>query len=364
MNFLKSRLLIAGALSFTLAGCSVFGPVGYWMSERWKDADAPRPPVAWTKQEFEGANSLYTDAAELPSLQSLLIARDGALIAEWYAPGRHPADPVNVKSVSKGIISALVGLAIEDGLIESVDQPIRDFYPEREWDDIKQDITIKHLLTMSAGFDFEENANDEVYFGRDWAKNILELPIRLAPGRSFNYGTIQTHLLSDILTRASGMSTWEYAQARLFDPMDISIHRWAHSPNGVFFGGSQLFLAPRDMLAFGQMFIQGGEWRGHRILPEEWVEVSTSGKYRRFMPMRNYGYLWWIRPESIIPYYNAEGFGGQLIVNAPSCKVTIVMTASTWVGSDRKHSERFDRYYDFIESTALPLACANESVAS
>ena len=180
-------------------------------------------------------------AKESDGLRSVLVVKNGILIAEWHATGFNKERAINIKSVSTSIISALVGIAIEGGYIKSVDQPVFEILPELFPPDSqeKRNITIKHLLTMSTGFEFVENVNNYVYLSDNWAKSILKIPMSTAPGSEFNYGTIQTHLLSAVITKASGMDTLMFAQTHLLNHMHISIRRWDKAPEGFFSVGAK-----------------------------------------------------------------------------------------------------------------------------
>lgn len=279
--------------------------------------------------EHPKADLLYTKASRSNWLRSVLVVKNGNLIAEWYAAGFDKDRAVNVKSVSKSIISALVGIAIEKGYIKSVDQPIFEILPEFFPPDspVKRNITIRHLLTMSAGFEFVENVNNFVYLSDNWTKNILNLPLSTTPGSSFNYGTIQTHLLSAVLTKASGMDTLRFAQTHLLNHMHISINRWDKAPEGTFFGGSEMYLTPRDMAVFGQLYLQSGRFREQQLVPKEWVKQSLEPSFHEVWGGDSYGYSWWIKQITGCNAYYALGYGGQTIMIIPDKEMVIVFTA-------------------------------------
>jgi CubicO group peptidase (beta-lactamase class C family) len=255
----------------------------------------------------------------------------------------------NLKSVSKSLLSALTGIALHEKHLKSVDQKMMDFFPEYATENLDPQmyhITIRHLLTMRSGFDIKENVNDRyVWKSSDWIKAIMQVPINWKPGKKFNYTTFNTHLLSAIISKASGMSTMEYADKTLFSPLGISHVGWRKDPQGYHFGGSEMYLTARDMAKFGQLYLNSGNYNGKQVVPSQWVKQSTSetsGLIRTyFLLWKNsygYGYLWWIKRLAgyqDLPF--ASGYGGQKIVVIPQAKVVIVITASTKVDPAASH---------------------------
>ncbi len=183
----------------TLSSCSGLWYVGFLNKIQTHEIENPKYRAAqWQKHDHPAANLIYKQAEKFEGLNSFLIIKDGILISEWYASDFDKETSGNIKSASKSIISALVGIALQEGYFKSVDQPLFEVLPEffPPNDHIKKTITLKHLLTMSAGFEHIENVHNYVYLNSDWTKGILQLPMMHKPGDRFNYGTIQTHLLS------------------------------------------------------------------------------------------------------------------------------------------------------------------------
>jgi CubicO group peptidase (beta-lactamase class C family) len=313
-----------------LSSCSGAWYIGFLAKLEKFEFDKPQYRSANLEiAEHPGVELLYKKAKKTDGLRSVLVVKNGILIAEWYAAGFNKERAVNIKSVSKSIISALVGIAIEKGYLKSIDQPIFEILPEFFPPDSpeKRNITIKQLLTMSAGFEFTENVNNYVYFSDNWTKSILKLPLSNTPGSGFNYGTIQTHLLSAVLTKVSGMDTLTFAQTHLLNHMRISINRWDKAPEGIFFGGSEMYLTPRDMAAFGQLYLQNGQFRDQQLVPKEWVSHSLKPSFHDAWGGISYGYSWWIKRISGYNVYYALGYGGQTIMNIPDVNMVIVFTA-------------------------------------
>ena len=200
----------------------------------------------------DGFEDALAVAKELPRLHSLLVSRHGDLVLERYYNGARATRPANIKSASKSLISALVGIAIDRRLISDVDAPIATYFPElkKERDPAKQRITIEDLLTMRSGLESTSNRNYGAWVqSRNWVQHALAKPLVAEPGTGMEYSTGNTHLLSAILTKATGASTWQFAQDSLAKPLGFTLPRWPQDPQGIYFGGNDMLLTPRQMLA-------------------------------------------------------------------------------------------------------------------
>src|SRR5688572_1925941 len=230
-------------------------------------------------------------AKGLPRLHSLLISHQGELILERYFNGTRPTRPANMKSASKSVISALVGIAIDRGHIANVKQPISLYFPE-EKDGRKRQITIENLLTMQSGLESTSNRNYGAWvLSGNWVRYALNRPLVAAPGATMEYSTGNTHLLSAILTKATGKSTWQFAQETLARPLGFALPQWPRDPQGVYFGGNDMLMTPRQMIAFGEMYLNGGRAKGLQIISEKWVDASLESRARsRRESDRFYGY--------------------------------------------------------------------------
>ncbi|MCE7737154.1 MAG: serine hydrolase [Candidatus Heimdallarchaeota archaeon] len=298
----------------------------------WKTADPEKYGLA--------ADRVTNQIEENPFLRSVLIVRYGKLIYESYFNDGAINSAFHIHSASKSFISALFGIAADQGLITDLDQKMMDFFPEYATEDLdpkKFDITLKHLLTMTAGLDFDESANDwgKYTFSPDRVKYAIELPLIHYPGEDWNYGTVQTHILSAIITKVTGMSTKEFAQMYLFEPLGITIDYWARDPKGIYTGGHEMYLSPRDMLRFGYLFLRNGTLNNQDIVSKNWVELSTSDQTDSTKTTNeDYGYLWWIQNfpgyylNKPVHTYSARGLGGQNIYIVPELDTVIVTTAS------------------------------------
>lgn len=274
------------------------------------------------------------DIGELEGVHGLLIARRGRLVAERYFRGSAGNRPHNLKSASKSVLSALAGLAIEQGLLK-LDQPIADVLPEAaDLDDPrKRAITVRHLLTMTSGLESTSFGNYGSWVAsRNWVRAALARPLQAEPGSRFAYSTGGTHLLSATLSRAAGRSSHDFAREHLFDPLGIRRSAWARDRQGVHMGGNNLSLLPRDMLKFGQLYLNRGRWNGEQVLPWQWVDESTRpglvGPRGRGRIYGGYGYLWWLRGTRERGAYIASGYGGQYIYVAPAEDLVVVVISS------------------------------------
>jgi CubicO group peptidase (beta-lactamase class C family) len=279
-----------------------------------------------------------TAAAELPRLHSLLVSQRGSIILERYFNRRRETSPANVKSVSKSVIAALVGVAVDSKLL-SLDQPITKYFPDLP--ESKRAITIEDLLTMRSGLESTSSRNYGAWVqSSNWVRHALARPLVAAPGTQMIYSTGNTHILSAILTKATGRSTWQFAQEMLAKPLGFSLAPWVRDPQGIYFGGNEMVMTPRQMLAFGEMYRNGGQVSGRRILSKAFVDETFQPRGRSRISGREYGYGWWIREMAGRTAYYAWGFGGQYIVLVPSLDLTVVSTSAATVSEDRRDHRR------------------------
>lgn len=311
---------------------------------------------------------LVEAARRMPRLHSLLVSHGGELILEQYFNGRDRYQPANMKSASKSVISALVGIAIEQGHIEGPDQPIADFFPALREDavaGVKRSITVGNLLTMQAGLRSTSNRNYGAWVVSDnWVESALEQPMVAAPGTDMIYSTGSTHLLSAIITRASGMSARAFAEAHLTSPMGFSMSYWSQDPQGIYFGGNDMEWTPRQMLAFGELYLNDGVHDGERILSREWVERSHQPYARSPRGQgRFYGYGWWLRDLAGLQVPLAWGYGGQLIFVVEELDLVIVATSESTPGGRRIGHLR--GLYDLVETRVIaPALSARRDTAA
>jgi CubicO group peptidase (beta-lactamase class C family) len=283
-------------------------------------------------------------AAELPQLRSMLVSYRGETLVEHYAPGVSATRPANIKSASKSVIAALVGIAIEQGLIEDVQVSLGTFFPDlaRAEDPRKASITMANLLTMQTGLQSTSGANYGSWVrSRNWVRYALDRPLVSAPGTTMEYSTGTSHLISAILTRVSGRSTWQYAQDTLGRALGFTLARWPRDPQGIYFGGNEMLMTPRQMLAFGELYRNRGRVGDRQVVPAAWVDASCQPRTRsRYDTSRLYGYGWWIQDIGGEQACFAWGYGGQYIMIFPNLEVVVAVTSSTAVSDERRGHRR------------------------
>lgn len=284
----------------------------------------------------------YARARETPGIRSLLVQRHGVLVAEEYFHGSGPDSLDQVWSVTKSVMSILTGMALERGYLTSLDQTLDDFL-RPVVDSLPADkgrITLRQLLTMTSGLQWHELDGGDDYdrwvTSGDMVQYAIDRPWASVPGTTFLYNTGAAHLLSVILTEATGMSTLEFASQYLFGPLGITQLDWWMDDRGYYTGGMGLYLRPRDMMKIGEAFLRHGVWHGAQIVDAAWIGESTApqvvtGNAVPFGPQ--YGYLWWVGHGQGTAFYFANGFAGQFILVAPDLDLVVVAT-SAWRGLD------------------------------
>ncbi|MBW1842282.1 MAG: serine hydrolase, partial [Deltaproteobacteria bacterium] len=267
---------------------------------------------------------------QMKGVYSLIVVRDGYILVEKYFREGRQNKPHNLKSASKSVLSVLIGIAIEDGYI-SLDQPITELLPKiKSFDDPRKGrITVRHLLTMTSGLDPTSYDAYNIWISnRDWVMAALDRPMVSEPGSRFQYSTGNSHILSGILTENTGMSTQTFAERKLFDPLNVKVQGWATDPNGIYQGGNNLSLIPRDMAKLGQLYLDGGRFGNRQVVPKWWVEASTRPSDLELHEVYGtYGYSWYVRPGRENAFV-AVGYGGQYIYVSPSYDTVIVVTST------------------------------------
>ena len=347
------------------------------------------------------ADSLGVDGSRLEALtaslrawpelgvHALLIERSGKLIYEEYFDGYderwgRPRGRVvmsrdslhDLRSVTKSVVSALAGIAINEGAIKSLDQPVIEWFPEYPELNTaeRRRVTLKHVLEMTAGFEWNESMpytdprNDEIRMTRD------SLPLRYAlsrafthnPGAEYNYNGGLVQVIAAVIERATKMSLEEYARKKLFEPLGIDSVEWVGDLAGMPAAASGLRMRPRDMLKFGSLYLHGGNWNGRRILPAAWVDLSTRRHFQFGRePGRDrspngpdaqgefgYSYFWWYAchptPQGLVEARTAVGNGQQRIFVLPGLDMVVVILAG--------------RYNDFTTGNTLGTRILREHV--
>lgn len=306
-------------------------------------------------KQWPDFSSARTAAAALPQLHSLVVSHRGAVVFEHHARGHSATRQANIKSASKSIIAALVGIAIERQLIPGLDTSIVRWFPElrKDKDPRKQRITIEDLLTMRSGLESTSGGHYGPWVSsRNWVRYALDRPMVSDPGTSMEYSTGTSHILSAILTKATKKSTHQFATEVLAKPLGISLARWTRDPQGIYFGGNEMSMTPRQMIAFGEMWRNRGRVKGQQVVPEAWVETSCRPRTRsRWDSDREYGYGWWSQEFDGHRACFAWGFGGQYIFVFRDLELVIAVTSATDVSDERRGYRR--RLFDLLETHIL-----------
>ena len=315
------------------------------------------PTIGWCSEKPENlgmSSALLTNLdqeinARYKDIHSFLIVRHGYLVFERYFKAYSQEDRHPVASVTKSFISALVGIAIDRGFMESVQQPMLDFFPEyfpTEGDYLKKQITVQNLLTMTAGFQWRsgpranEQLIDRLRRSKDWVSFILDLQVQGQSFGNFQYNSANSHLLSAIITRCTGRCAAEFAADHLFDPLgmdkppgienqsftqtDVFRNKsggWPKDPQGNSIGGWGLALKTRDLARFGFLYLNDGQWDDKQVIPQNWIEDS----FYPYTP--EYGYQWWLRHVDGVSTFSAAGQGGNHVICVPQEDLVVVVTS-------------------------------------
>ncbi len=281
---------------------------------------------------------LYDDAADLERLYGLLIVKNGYLVAEKYFNEGSVEQKARIQSVTKSVASALVGIALDQGCLTSVEQKMLDSFPEvagQITDPRKEQITIRQMLQMRAGYPWEETHPDlwEGLMSGHYPRLLEEFPLTADPGTEFQYSNLTSNWLGIIVDRACGMHLKPYAEEHLFSPLGMEAGEWGTDWDGHNNGCGDLHLTARDMAKFGQLYLNDGEWEGNQVVPADWVHDSLRtysedawdniGRFRDI----GYGYHWWRATAGDQDVSFAWGHGGQLIVLVDELDMVVVTIA-------------------------------------
>lgn len=283
------------------------------------------------------------------NIHSVLLVKNGKLVLEEYFYGYNRDKTHQLRSATKSVTSILVGIAKDQKRINSVDQTLYEIFPEYEeldWSAPKNRITVKHVLTMTAGLDWNEwtypnrdprSSSYKISRSDDLIAFVLGRKAVQSPGENFNYSSGLSLVLGAVIKNKTGVNANVYAEKYLFNPLNISEFSWQQGPDGVVYtcGGEKgLWLKPRDMAKIGFLYINNGNWKGQQIVSSEWVKESTAAHVNAFFAGSEYGYQWWrgekvIGTKSIKVFY-AAGHGGQYIFVCPSMDLVAVFTSKVY----------------------------------
>ena len=347
----KLALVLAGAFAVACSPAADGKPA---------QAQTAAPPVQTEGLEPAAMAAVVEQARALPNLHAVIVARDGEVLAEHRLRGPGLDQPVNIKSASKTVLSALVGIAIDRGVLSGTDQKIAPLLASdlpADGDPRLQEIEVGHLLSMQAGL----GRTSGQYYGAwvtspNWVRHALARPFDDDPGGRMIYSTGTSHLMSATLTRAAGASTHSLARDWLAAPLGVTIPPWLRDPQGIYFGGNDMMMSPRDLLRFGELYRLGGEIEGRRILPAAWIEESWTPRTRSPWSGHAYGYGWFTKQAAGHDVHFAWGYGGQMLFVVPSLDLTVVMISDP---SPRPREEsHVSELHALLDGGIIPAAIA------
>ncbi|NTJ42623.1 serine hydrolase [Agrobacterium larrymoorei] len=297
-------------------------------------ASLPLVPVARAQTPVIGTRlePILKNAESLESLKAVIVSIDGKEAASHAYNGSSLNGSTNIKSASKSVISALVGMAIDRKILDGADQPIgsllRAEFPD-DADPRLERVTIGNLLSMQSGLARMSGPNYGRWVSsRNWVRTALGSGFAGEPGGGMLYSTGSTHLLSAILTKASGRSTLALARD-WFEPLEgFAIGGWERDPQGIYLGGNQMAMTARSLLAFGELYRRGGVTaKGERLISQSWIEQSWTRRTNSVFNGDGYGYCWFIKNMAGEEVFHAWGYGGQMLYIVPAKKLSVVMTS-------------------------------------
>ena len=302
--------------------------------------------------------AVASQARALDQCHALVVQLGGIEVLSEVFRGPGISRAVPVKSVSKTIIAALTGAALDRGEIPSLDATLADVAPQlipQGADPRVSAITVEHLVTMQAGLERTSGANYGSWISsRNWVANALMRPFLAKPGSRMLYSTGSFHVLGAVLSEVSGKSLLTLARSRLGRPLGINIPAWTRDPQGRYLGGNEMALSLRDMVRFGELYRQGGRWDGVQVLSGDWVKRSFQPSTRSPFSGLSYGYGWFLGRTGDDAYALARGYGGQIICVVPGLELTVAIT------SDPTRPARSAGYFgdllQLIEREIIPTA--------
>ncbi|MEM8537358.1 MAG: serine hydrolase [Pseudomonadota bacterium] len=289
---------------------------------------------------------------------ALLVLQDGQVALRERFRGPALSRFVPIKSVSKSVVAALLGAALDRGEVADVTQTIAGLAPRlipASAAEAVDTITLADLVTMQAGLERTSGANyGEWVSSRNWVANALSRPMVARPGAGMLYSTGSFHILGAVLAEVTGKSLLAQARERLGAPLGIEIPAWVRDPQGYYLGGNEMALTIDAMAAFGELYRRRGQVGDAQVLSQRWVRASFQAHTRSFFSGLSYGYGWFLGRGGGVQYALARGYGGQIICVAPDLALTVVIT------SDPTRPARSAGYFGdlqrLIENTILPLA--------
>jgi CubicO group peptidase (beta-lactamase class C family) len=337
----------------------------YWPTEGWRTS-LPEEQGMDSQTLAEMLDAIGERAYDI---DSVTVVRNGYVVADATVYPFEPDSVHVVHSCTKSIVSALIGIAIDQGYIEGVDQPILDFFPERSVANLnanKKVMTLEHVLTMAGGWECQDSylyrwrGLREMERSQDWVQYMLDLPMAEEPGTTFEYCNGGSFLLSAIIQEATGTSALAFAEEHLFGPLGISDVVWPSNPRGISIGWGEMRMRPHDMAKIGYLYLKEGQWEGEQVVPADWVAVSTR-KHIDATLQDGYGYQWWVTDDGV---YMALGYAGQFIFVVPEKDMVVVFTSQLEESEFYTPQRLLDDFVIPAARSSGPLPANPDGVAS
>ncbi|WP_099826260.1 serine hydrolase domain-containing protein [Oceaniglobus indicus] len=281
----------------------------------------------------EGFAPALTLARHINQLHSIVIAWKGEVHAAEAFRGPSLDTPVNVKSVSKSLVSTLAGAAVERGEIDGIDTPVAPFLKRtipRRADKRVRTITFEHLLAMQSGLTpFAGSTYGAWTAGDHWIYQAFAAPMQADPGTVRLYSTANTHILGTALANAAGMDLWQLANERIGGPLDLRLDPWTKDPQGNYLGGNDMRVSPMGLMRYGEAYRQDGMWQNERLTSPDWIAQSWEPRTMADVPNHQYGLSWFLWDVDGVRVNYARGYGGQMVYVVPQRQLTVVMTSDS-----------------------------------
>lgn len=319
--------------------------------------DMPIPDTGTGEEEGVHVSLLEQSDHEIRSkftkMRSCLVLHRGKLIWERYYNGHEASSLNDLRSATKSFTSTLVGIAMARGEMPGPDTAVHKLLPEylpgRD-DPLLEQITIRHLLTMTSGLYWQTGKKlgepfiRRFHRSKSWPSFALRLPVKADQLGVFQYRSVDSHLLSVLLTRCCGTDAYTYALQHLFEPLGFGKSDWDHDPEGYTMGHIGLYLTSRDMAKFGDCCLHQGSWNGQELIPADWLCQATQPQVEGYPEFGDYGFQWWTGRLHSIDYACAHGHGGQQIYLLPEADAVVVFTADSKVSRWKNPRSLLERY--------------------
>lgn len=303
------------------------------------------------------SESLREEAEQMARMHSVVALRQGEVIVDEHIRGPGTTEPANIKSLSKSVLSLLVGIAIDKGHISGVDAKAVDLLGEYLPDDYAEElneVTIGNLLSMQSGLKSTSRGDYGNWVNSDnWTHYALTRPMVDEPGGRMIYSTGNSHILAAILTEQTGRSVLQLSQEWIGQPLKVRIPPWLQSPEGVYFGGNEMYVSAHALAWIGEVYRNKGVVDGVRVVSEDWVEQSLQPRTRSVYTDDPYGYGWFLYSFGDVQAYYGRGYGGQVLYVIPELELSIAVISDPTPPSQGAYLQTI---HDFVEEHVLPQA--------